>query len=80
MNWIKFRRTMTKPITELKLRKQVVQNYHYRDIVEAVRKREELRLKLNEAIKKPNANGEVTKFKCYLELLDWVINYKEETV
>ena len=74
MNWVKIKTVLTKPLIERKMNSQVKQSYCYRDLLEAVRKREEFRLKMFELQKRGNKDYE--KYYNYIEALDWVIQTK----
>ncbi len=68
----------TKLLTNRRLRKSLNQRFYYRDILEVVRKREEFRLLLNEALKDKKSNGEVSKYRNYIYLMNWIINCKDD--
>ena len=78
MSWMNFKRELTKPFTEIRLRRQVKQRFFYRDIMEVMRKREEFRVKQQEVSKQKNSNGDVKKYGYYIDLINWIINSKED--
>jgi len=77
MRWIRFKRIITKPITEMRLSRQVNQSFKYRPLKQTLRKREEFRVKYHELTKKDSTNGELDKYQNYLDLINWIIQSKE---
>ncbi len=78
MTWIRFKRILTKPITEMRLTRQVKQSFKFRPLKEVMLKREEFRVKYHEEIKKKDSNGELDKYQNYLDLINWIIQSRED--